>query len=103
MKQLCLSLLLLICTSAFTQDKVFVFRNNGTIDETETSSIDSITFPDDHTMRVHHWNAMITDIPISEIDSMKLIPDQGTTETDRKALIALITTAPIIIMENLLL
>lgn len=88
MKKYYTILLLLIPISGIAQDKLVVFKKNGINIETLTSSIDSVTFPNEATMRIHNWNASTTDIPIAEIDSIKTIPDLGTAETDRDALIA---------------
>lgn len=88
MKKYCIILLLFISISSFAQDKLVVFQKNGINTETLTSSIDSVTFSNETTMHIHTWNGSITDIPLSEIDSIKMIPDQGTANTDRDALIA---------------
>ena len=89
MRKFYVIMLILISISCYAQDKMLVFKKGGIKTETLTSSIDSITYPNETVMRIHNWNASITDIPLAEIDSIKLIPDQGTSKTDRDALIAL--------------
>ena len=85
-----LYVVLLVLTSVFSnaQDKLAVFKSAELKTEILSSSIDSITFPNQTTMRIHYWNATIKDIPIAEIDSIKVIPDSGSAKTDREALIA---------------
>ena len=71
MRKLYVVLLVLICTSGFAQDKLVVFMKDGIKIENFTSSIDSITFPDETIMRIHNWDDNLTDIALSEIDSIK--------------------------------
>ena len=89
MSKLFVVLLLLNCASGFAQDKMEVFRKDRLKTEIFTSTIDSVTFPVESIMRIHNWNATITDIPLAEIDSVKTIPDLGNVNTDREVIIAL--------------
>jgi len=82
--------ILLIIFSPFlhAQDKVVIFKKDKSKLEITTPSIDSISFPNETTMRIHNWNATTADYLLADIDSIKTIPDQGTVQTDREALIA---------------
>jgi len=93
MRKLYVVLLILISISGFAQDQVVIFKKAGIKTEILTSSIDSVTFPNTTIMRIHNWDATVTDIPLAEIDSIKTIPDLGTAKTDSEALIVFYNAA----------
>ena len=81
-------LLIMFSPLLHAQDKVVIFKKDKSKIEITTPSIDSISFPTETTMRIHNWNATVTDFFLADIDSIKTIIDQGTAQSDRAALIA---------------
>jgi Leucine-rich repeat (LRR) protein len=88
MRYLSFVIWLTLSLTSWSQDSLIIFRSKNLPLSERTSAIDSLTFPDHLTFRIHFRTDSVADILLTEIDSLKMIPDKKTADTDRQALTA---------------